>query len=62
VSSNKNKTFLVSGSFVVKANNKRDAELAVRRARVTNTKVIGGGLEVSRIPASEVDNFLSQTA
>jgi len=61
VSSNKNKTFLVSGSFVVKANNKRDAELAVRRARVTGTTVVGGGFEVSRIPAAEADSFLSQS-
>jgi len=61
VSSNKNKTFLVSGSFVVKANNKTDAELAVRRARVANTKVLGGGFEVARIAASEAQDFLPQS-
>ena len=61
MSNNKNKTFLVTSTFVVKANNKRDAELAVRRARVPQTTVVGGEVNVDRIPANKASMYLSDS-
>lgn len=58
MSDNKNKTFLVSGTFVVKANNKRDAELAIRRARVPETAVVSEQISVDRIAAKDVGMYI----
>jgi len=55
---NKNKTFLVTGTFVVRANNKRDAEMAIRRARVSETSVVGEDVQVKRIAANDVPTYL----
>ena len=59
MSKNKNKTFLVQGSFVVKANNKADAEMAIRRARVADTSVLSSKTYVERISASRAAEFTS---
>ena len=58
MSDNKNKTFLVNATFVVKANNKRDAELAIRRARVPETAVVSEQISVDRIAAKDVGMYI----
>jgi len=61
LSDNKNKTFLVNGTFVVKANNKRDAELAIRRARVPQTAIVSEQVSVDRIAAKDAEMYITNS-
>jgi hypothetical protein len=61
LSDNKNKTFLVNGTFVVKANNKRDAELAIRRVRVPQTAVVSEQVSVDRIAAKDAEMYITNS-
>lgn len=58
MSKNQNKTFLVRTTAVVKANNMREAELAISRVRVPNTTVITRDTSVEQIKAAQVTKFL----
>lgn len=62
MSTNKQKYFRVTGTFLVRANNKGDAEMAVRRARVPHAEVLGADVVVDRITAKETNTILAEQA
>lgn len=53
MSANKTKYFEVTGTFVVRANNKGEAVLATQRARVPGTAILSSDVSAERIPASQ---------